>query len=290
MSLVSKILWLTASQYGVSNMDMVPLPHHDMRHPWLRYQVEGYDEGITLDDRLSIVYTGDDGEALFTSHAWRRLFEVRGPLVREFMLEFFSTYRMSDTEMGLDVAERVIPDKGDLRDYWMEISFDRDFLGPAPSYVFIRDPVRRLCHMMIACSIFGRGHAHEKVTGVDIFYLRSMDRGTANVLYLLTQHLFRHAEGRKSGAKLSRGYFIGRLAAYFGLAVAAGSLGAAEDAPAADEGAQRIERLEEEVHELRQSVVGLRGVVESSITEQTRVSTWMISCMTQLMDASGRTY
>ncbi|GKA82472.1 hypothetical protein Tco_0789220 [Tanacetum coccineum] len=44
------------------------------------------------------------------------------------------------------------------------------------------------------------------------------------------------------------------------------------------------------MRELRQSVVGLRGVVESSITEKTRVSTWMISYMTQLMDASGRTY
>ncbi|GKB92699.1 hypothetical protein Tco_0964971 [Tanacetum coccineum] len=52
----------------------------------------------------------------------------------------------------------------------------------------------------------------------------------------------------------------------------------------------RIERLEVEVRESRQSVVGLRGVVESSITEQNRVSTWMISCMTQLIDASGHTY
>ncbi|GJU29484.1 hypothetical protein Tco_1173073 [Tanacetum coccineum] len=97
------------------------------------------------------------------------------------------------------------------------------------------------------------------------------------------------------------------------LAAAAGARRAAKDAPAADEGAQavpapvqapqppppapqhrtmsqRIKRLEEEVRELQQSVVGLRGVVESSITEQTRVFTWMISCMTQLMDASGRTY
>ncbi|GJS80695.1 hypothetical protein Tco_0730576 [Tanacetum coccineum] len=187
--------------------DMAPLPHRDLRHPWLRYQVDGYDEGIihngmrqTLGDKLSMVYAGDDGEALFTSHAWRRLFEVSGLLVREFILEFLSTCRMSDTEMGLDVvdtlcfqlggvrrrmtwrqfilalglhskeeiaepgfgaywtgSERVIPDKGDLRDYWMEMSSDRDFLGPALSFVHIRDPVRRLCHRMIACSISGRG-------------------------------------------------------------------------------------------------------------------------------------
>ncbi|GKE04624.1 hypothetical protein Tco_1396642 [Tanacetum coccineum] len=50
---------------------------------------------------------------------------------------------------------------------------------------------------------------------------------------------------------------------------------------------QRIERIKEEMHELRRSVVGLRGVVESFTTEQSRVSTWMISyalpeaCQTQ---------
>ncbi|GJU60390.1 hypothetical protein Tco_1238156 [Tanacetum coccineum] len=201
---------------------------------------------------------------------------------------------------------------------------------------------------MIACNISGRGQEPEKVTGVDLFYLRSMDRGTANVLYLLAQYLFRHAEGRKSGARLSEGYFIGCLTAHFGLVsdqglrglslVAselslidlhefgrlniylrvgntwawlalglerqqAGAPGAPEDAPVVDEGAQavrapiqapqppppapqhrtmtqRIERLEEEMRKLQQSVIGLRGVVKSSITEQTRVSTWMISCDT----------
>ncbi|GKA25668.1 hypothetical protein Tco_0711777, partial [Tanacetum coccineum] len=100
---------------------------------------------------------------------------------------------------------------------WIEISPDKDFLGPTPSYVFIRDPMRRLCHRMIACSILGRGQAPEKVTGVDLFYLRSMDQGTANVLYLLAQYLFRHAEGRKSGARLSGGHFIKCLAAHFEL-------------------------------------------------------------------------
>ncbi|GKB43549.1 hypothetical protein Tco_0888491 [Tanacetum coccineum] len=79
--------------------------------------------------RLRMVYTGGDGQQVFVSHAWRRLFGIQAPLVREFILEFLSTCRMSDTEMGLDVAdtlwdgfgaywlgsERLIPDKGDLR-------------------------------------------------------------------------------------------------------------------------------------------------------------------------------
>ncbi|GJY76312.1 hypothetical protein Tco_0481428 [Tanacetum coccineum] len=211
--------------------------------------------GLTLDmrrdlaERMGMVYTGDDGQELFVSHAWRRLFRIRAPLVQEFILEFFSTCKIGD-EMRLDVAglhiaeemaedrfgaywlgsERLIPDKGDLSDYWVEISSGKDFLRGVPSYTYIRDPVRRLCHRLISYSISKRGQAPEK-----------------------------HAEGRKSRARLSRGHFIGRLAHHFGLVsddglrglsvvassrlerqhvIAAGAPGAAKDAPAVDEGVQ----------------------------------------------------
>ncbi|GJZ06816.1 hypothetical protein Tco_0540609 [Tanacetum coccineum] len=78
-----------------------------------------------------------------------------------------------------------------------------------------------------------------------------MDREAANVLYLLAQLLFRHAEGRKSCARLSGGHFIGRLSHHFGpmsddelrgLSVMARELPlidmASEDAPTVDEDAQ----------------------------------------------------
>ncbi|GKD24457.1 hypothetical protein Tco_1230671, partial [Tanacetum coccineum] len=107
---------------------------------WLRYQVEGYTEDIVHDlehrldmifgrqvnrvhvldfarltgemrqaltNRMGMVYTGDVGQELFTSHAWRRLFEIRGSLVWEFMLEFFSTCRMSYTELRLDEVDTL---------------------------------------------------------------------------------------------------------------------------------------------------------------------------------------
>nr|GFB79324.1 hypothetical protein [Tanacetum cinerariifolium] len=100
-----------------------------------------------------MVYARVDGLALFINHAWRRLFEVRVPLVR-----LHSEEEMAEAGFGAywSGSERVIPNKGDLRDYWMDISSNRNFLGPAPSYVYIKDPVRRLCHMMIACSNSGR--------------------------------------------------------------------------------------------------------------------------------------
>ncbi|GKG02027.1 hypothetical protein Tco_0306732, partial [Tanacetum coccineum] len=37
-------------------------------------------------------------------------------------------------------------------------------------------------------------------------------------------------------------------------------------------------------------VGSLRGLVERSMTDQGRFSTWMISCMAQLMEANGHTY
>ncbi|GKD12071.1 hypothetical protein Tco_1196478 [Tanacetum coccineum] len=156
----------------------------------------------TLGDRLSMVCVGDDGEALFTSHEWRRLFKLGGARRR-------MTWRPFILELGLHSEEEMAEHGG-----------------------------------------------AEKVAGVDLFYLRTMDRGTANVLYLLAQYLFHHAEGRKSGAQLSGGHFIGRLAAYFGLVGDQGLRGlsvvvselpvidlhelAAEGAPAADEGAQAV--------------------------------------------------
>ncbi|GKD51347.1 hypothetical protein Tco_1280323, partial [Tanacetum coccineum] len=131
--------------------------------------------------------------------------------------ELYYKPEQGTTDQTRHESARQIPDKGDLSDYWIEISSDTDFLRTAPSYTYIRDPVQRLCHRLISYSISGRGQTPEKVTTTDLFYLRSMDWGAANVLYLLAQYLFRHAKGRKSGARLSEGHFIGRLAHHFGL-------------------------------------------------------------------------
>ncbi|GJY50946.1 hypothetical protein Tco_0441793 [Tanacetum coccineum] len=86
-------------------------------------------------------------------------------------------------------SERMIPRKGDLHDYWRDISTDGDFLGPPPSYTLIRDPVLRLCHRMIAHSIAGRSRAPEKVTVTNLFYLRGMDVGSVNIPHLLGRYL-----------------------------------------------------------------------------------------------------
>ncbi|GJY16076.1 hypothetical protein Tco_0386498 [Tanacetum coccineum] len=266
---------------------MAPLLAADQRHPWLRYQVEGYTKGLYLvtELRLETDMSKREGQQCSLSQLGGDYFGSEHLWVRESSGCFSAIAGMSDNRDGS----------------WMFA----DMLGLASSDVLIRDPVRRLCHMMIAYSICGR------------------DR-----------HLRRHAEGRKSGAKLSGGHFIGRLAMHFGLVsdkglrglqawvaqgperqhvAATGAHEADEARPAAEESAQeipapaqappppppapqpqtmsqRIERIKEEMSDLRHDVIGLRGVVESFITEQSRVFTWLISCMTQLMDASGHPY
>ncbi|GJR86974.1 hypothetical protein Tco_0210985 [Tanacetum coccineum] len=80
---------------------------------------------------------------------------------------------MSDTEMGLDVADTLCFKLGGAR--------------------------RRMTwrQFILALGL----HTKEEMVKAG-FGAYCMDRGTANVLYLLAQYLFRHAEGRKSRARL----------------------------------------------------------------------------------------
>ncbi|GJZ13347.1 hypothetical protein Tco_0548577 [Tanacetum coccineum] len=194
-------------------------------------------EGLTA--RLTMEHRDKSSVGLFTSRAWRRMFDIRVPLVHELILEFFSTFRFGHAILDLHTpglykeemqmagfgvywagSARQIPDKGDLRDYWMGILSARDFLGIAPSYTLIRDPILRMCHWLIACSIAGRSQAPKKVTVTYLFYLRGMDVRSVNVLYLLARYLRLFSAGRKSEAHISGGQFVARSADHFGLLIA----------------------------------------------------------------------
>ncbi|GKC45175.1 hypothetical protein Tco_1062897 [Tanacetum coccineum] len=129
----------------------------------------------------------------------------------------------------------------------------------------IQDPILRLCYRLIAYSITRRSQAPEKVTVTDLFYLIGMDVDSVNVPYLLARYLRLFAAGRKSGAYISGGQFVARLAKHFGLLtteilggftiialelliidmdellnVAVGAPAVDEDAPTIDEGDQAV--------------------------------------------------
>ncbi|GKB09328.1 hypothetical protein Tco_0837640, partial [Tanacetum coccineum] len=114
-----------------------------------------------------------------TITAWRQLFDIRGPLVHELILEFFSTFRFREDVLDLDTLGAL---------------------------------------QIIADLVFaGRSQAPEKVTVTDLFYLRGMGVGSVNVPYLLAWYLRLFSSGRKHGAMISGGQFVACLAEHFGL-------------------------------------------------------------------------
>ncbi|GKD66806.1 hypothetical protein Tco_1308914 [Tanacetum coccineum] len=300
--------------------------HRREVHRVLVFDFEGLPDLMAegLSGRMLMEHRDEASVSVFTSRAWRRMLDIRGPLVHELILDFFSMFRFGQAILDLDTL-------GTLQ--------------------------------LIACSIAGRSQAPEKVTVTDLFYMRGMDVGSVNVPYLLARYLRLFAAGRKSGVHISGGQFVARLAEHFGLLTAeilggltviapelpiidmtelvrlqicaqlddtwawvamrperqpdaaAGALDDAEDASIVDEGGQadpapvqapqqppppppasaktipqRLVRLEEDVQGLRRDIGSLRGLVERSMTDQGRFSTWMMTCMTHLMDASGLTY
>ncbi|GJS49798.1 hypothetical protein Tco_0599919 [Tanacetum coccineum] len=150
------------------------------RHPWLRYQIQEYTEGIkhSYEQRLKTIWSRPVNQVYVLDFEGLTL-EMRQDLAVRLRM-VYSGEGMRDTEMGLDVENTLCFQLGGVR--------------------------RRMT-----------GQAHEKVTGIDLFYLRSMDRGTTNVPHLLAQYLFRHTEGKKSRARMSGGHFIRHLAMHFGL-------------------------------------------------------------------------
>ncbi|GJW08407.1 hypothetical protein Tco_1570830, partial [Tanacetum coccineum] len=128
-----------------------------------------------LSGRMLMEHRDAQGHSVFTSRAWRRLFEIQGMLLggvrhrtswRQFILALglHTAEEMKSARFGAYWAEsaRKIPNKGGLSTYWVMISSAGDFLGIAPSYTSIMDPMLRLCHMLIACNIAGRSQAPKK--------------------------------------------------------------------------------------------------------------------------------
>ncbi|GJZ15846.1 hypothetical protein Tco_0551523 [Tanacetum coccineum] len=186
----------------------------------------------------------------------------------------------------------MIPEKGDLHDYWRVISTDGDLLGPPPSYTLIRDPVLRLFHQMMAHSIARRSQAPEK-----------------------------------SGAHISGGKFVARLAEHFGLLTVepelpiidmerqpdamAGAHEVAQNAPIVDEGSQadptpvqapppplaivrttpqRMARLVEDICEIRGALAEQHEVIDAMAHDFSRFSTWAVTSLTRMMERVGVSY
>nr|GEX14716.1 hypothetical protein [Tanacetum cinerariifolium] len=68
-----------------------------------------------LRGRMLMEHQDAQGQSMFTSRVWRGLFEIRGPLVHDLILEFFSMFKFGEVVLDLDTAEALQFQSGGVR-------------------------------------------------------------------------------------------------------------------------------------------------------------------------------
>ncbi|GJT71467.1 hypothetical protein Tco_1030753 [Tanacetum coccineum] len=202
--------------------------------------------------RIRMEHRDGEGVVVFTSQAWGRVFETRGPLVRELILEFLGTLRFREVLLDLDTPSTI------------------QFLGPSPSYNLIRDPVLRLCHRMMAHSIAGRSQAYEKIC----VELRD------------TWAWVPTGPSRREG---DAGGVVEEAPVVLGGGDKDEEMPQAVPPPLRTQG-ERIARLEEEVHGIREVLQGQREVLDSMDRDFSRFTTWTVTSLSRMMDMADVTY
>ncbi|GJV26993.1 putative ribonuclease H-like domain-containing protein [Tanacetum coccineum] len=163
--LLTKAFDVSRFNFLIASIDVAHLPNSDQRHPWLRYEVEGYTRAIvhSYEQRIATI--------------WSR------PINRVHVLDFAGL----TLETRQDLAVR-------LR---MAFTGEGQQLGGAKRRMTWRQFIlalglhteQEMAEAGFGAYWAGSERAPEKVTGVDLFYLRSMDRGTTNVLLVTDEGL-----------------------------------------------------------------------------------------------------
>ncbi|GJW27035.1 hypothetical protein Tco_0040846, partial [Tanacetum coccineum] len=247
------------------------LPPREQRHPFLRYQGLEYTDADIEDfeGRLARIYMREVHRV--------QVFDFRG--LPDLMAEGLSA-RMLMEHRDAQGCE-ADPRQGDLRDYWIGISSAGDFLGTTLFYTAPEKVLEILGGLMVI----------------------SLELPVIDMAELVRLQICMEVDDTWLWVPMGPERQPD---------AAAGASREAQDSPIVDEGGQadptlvhappppppatartvpqRLGRLEEEVQGLRRDVGSLCGLVERSMTDHGRFSTWMMSCMTQLMDNSGLTY
>ncbi|GKC15032.1 hypothetical protein Tco_1011814 [Tanacetum coccineum] len=151
--------------------------------------------------------------------------------------------------------------------YWRGISSEGDFLSTASSYTAIRDPMPRLYHRLIVCNIAGRSQAPEKVAPRP---KRQPDAAAG------APKVVEGASDIDEGAQ------------------AVPTLVQAPQPPPGARPArtlsQRVDRLEEEVYEIREALGKKREVLDSMASDFSRFTIWTVTSLSLMMDRSRVRY
>nr|GEY87334.1 hypothetical protein [Tanacetum cinerariifolium] len=224
----------------------------DQRHQYLRFEGLQYIDPdiIDFETMLGKIYRR---KSVFTIHAWRRLFEIKGSLVHELILEFFSTFRFGEAMLDLDTAGALNLYLGGVR---CRMSWREFILGMGlHTAEEIKDLILRLCHRLIACSI-ARSQAPKKPDA--------------------TVGAFEDAEGAHDVDK--GGQAISAL------------MEAPQPPPAARTIAQWLGSLEEEVYQIRRLLGKQRYVLDSTACDFSRFTSLTVVRLSQMMSQTEVMY
>ncbi|GJU86001.1 putative ribonuclease H-like domain-containing protein [Tanacetum coccineum] len=269
--------------------------------------------------KIAMEHRDEAGVVVFTSQAWGRLFGTRGPLICELILEFLSTLRFGEEMIEL---EAVYSGLGITHREEMEsLGFARDPV--------LRLCHRMMAHSIAGRSQASEKVTVTDLLYLRGLDVRSFIARLARHFGLLVAEILGGLTVIAPELPIIDMAELVRLQIYVQFDdtwawvamgperqpdATAGTSAIAEDASAVDEGdqavptpvhvpqqppplppaartvPQRLGRLEEDVQGLRRNVGSLRGLMKRLMTNQGRFSTWMMTCMTQLMDASGLAY
>ncbi|GJS34255.1 hypothetical protein Tco_0532637 [Tanacetum coccineum] len=170
----------------------IALPPRDQRHQYLRFEGLEYTDADITDfeeilgriygrgiHRVQVFDFGGLTDLMAEGLSGRMLMEHRDAQGQTRALQFqlggfrrHISWREFLLGMGLHTAEEI--ELVGFGVYWAESARQIPDKGDLSAYL-IRDPMLRLCHRLIACSIAQRSQAPEKVTVTDMFYMRGMD-------------------------------------------------------------------------------------------------------------------
>ncbi|GJU03374.1 hypothetical protein Tco_1113712 [Tanacetum coccineum] len=167
-----------------------------------------------LDQFCHVSYRNED--RTFTSQAWNRLFRIQEPVIREYVLEFLSSFKFKYHVMEIDIVDTMVFQLGGvmrsmtMRQFILALGlyteeemnnnlfeFFHDAHHP-PSYTIIKNVIRCLVHRLLTLSVAGGHNVKENVTLEDLFFLHSMDGGAlVDVPWNIAKFLFDKAKGAK---------------------------------------------------------------------------------------------
>ncbi|GJR81115.1 hypothetical protein Tco_0151900 [Tanacetum coccineum] len=180
------------------------------------------------------VYEVGGQEEIFSSKAWRRLFDTNERIYTELCHEFYSTYDFDkvcvDDEL---VTKKLIKfrlcgrsglhsdENFDARDYWLSISSVENLHLSKSLASTIKNPILRVLQKMITYRVCQRTIGYDKVQRNKLWLMSMFEakhqNGYANVAWLMARWFKRKGAESQRDSMICCGQFITRIAKRMGL-------------------------------------------------------------------------